>query len=75
METDVELVGRVYAEEHRATGYDLPAREAATKAWQARHPDESDHDADLMVARLICRAIEDGLVWGDVRWWEKQRQR
>jgi len=41
----------------------------------ARHPEVPYKQADLIVARLICRAIDDGLVWGDVRWWERQRQR
>src|SRR5262245_16866340 len=67
MESDVELVGRVYAQLHRATGYDHAARKAAVAAWRERHPDVSDKDAGDVVARLIVKAINDGLVWGDVK--------
>jgi hypothetical protein len=54
-ETDVQPVARIYAEIIRQRKSDLPAREAATAAWHERHPDVSDKDADLTVARPICR--------------------
>ena len=60
----MELVGKVYAEMIRATGHDMPARNAALAAWRERHPSVEEKDADLAVARLIVEAIDAGLVWG-----------
>jgi hypothetical protein len=75
VETDIELVARAYRDAYCAAGRrDPPARDAATEAWMARHPEVPYKQADLMVARLICRAIDDGLVWGNVRWWEKHQR-
>ena len=68
-ESDTQLVGRTYAAAYYAAGRrDPPARDAATKAWQERHPDVPYKEADLTVARLICDAVNAGLVWGDTQW-------
>ena len=66
-ETDIQLVARVYEQLHRATGFNHPAREAAIPAWRERHPKVSDRDAGD-VAHLIVKAINDGLIWGNVKW-------
>jgi hypothetical protein len=75
METDIQLVGRVYRDAIAATKHDNPAYHACLTAWRERHPETEERPAKEMVARLICRACEDGLVWGNVRWWERQAQR
>jgi hypothetical protein len=73
METDIQLVGRVYRDTIAATKRDNPAYHAALAAWRERHPETEDQAAKERVAILVCQAIKDGLVWGDVRWWERQR--
>ena len=65
--SDVELVGKVYAEMLVATGHDWPARNAAIAAWRRRYPTVEEEDADLVVAHLIVEAIDAGLVWENVR--------
>jgi hypothetical protein len=69
-ETDIQLVGRIYRDTI-TTKRDNPAYHAALTAWRERHPDAGERPAKEMVAILICHAINDGLVWGNVRWWER----
>lgn len=68
-ETDIQLVGRIYRDTIAATKRDNPAYHAALPAWRERHPEAEDRPAKERVAILICDAINDGLVWGDARWW------
>jgi hypothetical protein len=70
-ETDIQLVGRIYRDTIAATKRDNPAYHAALAAWRERHLEAEDRQAKEMVARLICRAVEEGLVCGNVRWWER----
>jgi hypothetical protein len=72
-EIDTQLVGRIYHDMMRATKRDNPADLAALAAWRERHPETEDQAAKERAAILICQATKDGLVWGDVRWWERQR--
>jgi hypothetical protein len=74
METDIELVGRIYRNPIAVTKHDNPAYHAALAAWRERHHETEDQAAKERVAILVCQAIKDGLVWGDVRWWERQRR-
>jgi hypothetical protein len=74
-ETDIQLVGRIYRDTIAATKRDNPAYHACLAAWRERYPDAEDRRGKEIVARLICRACEDGLVWGDIRWWTKHGQR
>jgi hypothetical protein len=76
METDIQLVGRAYRDAYNAAGRrDNPAYHAALAAWRERHPEAEEQAAKETVAILICNAINDGLVWGDVRWWLKHGRR
>jgi hypothetical protein len=70
-ETDLEMIGRIYRDTIAATKRDNPAYHAALTAWRERHPEAEERAAKETVAILICHAIDDGLVWGHVRWWSK----
>ena len=72
--TDTQLVGRIYCDTITATKRDNPAYHACLAAWRERHPEIEDRPAKERVAMLICHAINHGLVWGDVRWWERPGQ-
>jgi len=74
-ETDTQLTGRIYRDTIAATKQDYLAYHACLAAWRERHPEAEDRRAKETVALLICHAINDGLVWGDVRWGERQRQK
>ena len=72
-ETDLDLIGGIYREQMAATRQHWLAYQACLEAWRERHPGVAEKEVgEQHVAKLIARAINDGLVWPNARWWEKK---
>src|SRR5262249_42415069 len=63
LETDLQLVGRIYKETLAATNPELSPHRACLLAWRQRHPEVGADEAAERVTQLIFRACKDGLVW------------
>jgi len=72
MEPAPEAAARAYRSVRETGAADYPAYLAARDAYLAAQPEAAaDPDLSGIVGRLIAEACNAGLVWGDVRWWQR----